>query len=174
MTAPVSFWRRLDDNAERWLLLVFYAMIVATIVVEVVRRFVLSYSSLWGEEIARYAFIYLAWVGASAAVKERAHIRIDVLLHYLSNRAKAAVYLLGDLCMLGLAVLALYTAIESLEISFKFGSVTHGLRISLAWFLAAVPLGFSLMIYRLGQSIWRDTRDLLQGRPVYEGGKMFD
>ena len=76
--------------------------------------------------------------------------------------------------MLGLAVLALYTAIESLEISFKFGSVTHGLRISLAWFLAAVPLGFSLMIYRLGQSIWRDTRDLLQGRPVYEGGKMFD
>ena len=174
MTAPVSFWRRLDDNAERWLLLIFYAMIVATIVVEVVRRFVLSYSSLWGEEIARYAFIYLAWVGASAAVKERAHIRIDVLLHYLSNRAKAAVYLLGDLCMLGLAVLALYTAIESLEISFKFGSVTHGLRISLAWFLAAVPLGFSLMIYRLGQSIWRDTRDLLQGRPVYEGAKMFD
>ena len=69
MTAPDSFWRRLDDNAERWLLLVFYAMIVATIVVEVVRRFVLSYSSLWGEEIARYAFIYLAWVGASAAVK---------------------------------------------------------------------------------------------------------
>ena len=174
MTAPDSFWRRLDDNAERWLLLVFYAMIVATIVVEVVRRFVLSYSSLWGEEVARYAFIYLAWVGASAAVKERAHIRIDVLLHYLSSRAKAAVYLLGDLCMLGLAVLALYTAIESLEISFKFGSVTHGLRISLAWFLAAVPLGFSLMIYRLGQSIWRDSRDLLHGRPVYEGEKMFD
>ena len=79
MKSSQSFWKRLDDNAERWLLLGFYAMIVATIVVEVVRRFVLSYSSIWGEEIARYAFIYLAWVGASAAVKERAHIRIDVL-----------------------------------------------------------------------------------------------
>ena len=31
-----SFWSRLDDNAERWLLLGFYAMIVATIVT---RRF---------------------------------------------------------------------------------------------------------------------------------------
>ena len=174
MTTPVSFWRRLDDNAERWLLLVFYVMIVATIVVEVVRRFVLAYSSLWGEEVARYAFIYLAWVGASAAVKDRAHIRIDVLIHYLSRRAKAAVYLLGDLCMLGLALLALYTAIESLQISLKFGSVTHGLRINLAWFLAAVPLGFSLMIYRLVQSIWRDIGDLRGGRPVYEGEKMFD
>jgi len=174
MDGSVSFWKRLDDNAERWLLLGFYAMIVATIVVEVVRRFVLSYSSIWGEEIARYAFIYLAWVGASAAVKDRAHIRIDVLLHYLSNRAKAAVYLFGDVCMLVLALLALYTAIESLEISLKFGSVTHGLRISLAWFLAAVPLGFSLMIYRLGQSIWRDVKDIRGGRSVYEGERMFD
>jgi len=174
MNRSVMFWNRLDDNAERWLLLLFYGMIVATIVVEVVRRFVLSYSSIWGEEIARYALIYLAWVGASAAVEDRAHIRIDVLLHYLSNRAKAAVYLFGDLCMLAIAVLALYTAIESLEISLRFGSVTHGLRISLAWFLAAVPLGFSLMIYRLAQSIWRDVADLRSGRPVYEGERMFD
>ncbi|MEM8826656.1 MAG: TRAP transporter small permease [Pseudomonadota bacterium] len=174
MNGSDSLWKRLDDNAERWLLLIFYAMIVATIVVEVVRRFVLSYSSIWGEEIARYAFIYLAWVGASAAVKERAHIRIDVLLHYLSNRAKAAVYLFGDLCMLGLAILALITAIESFQVSLQFGSVTHGLRISLAWFLAAVPLGFSLMIFRLVQSIWRDLGDLRRGQQVYEGERMFD
>ena len=174
MVERLSFWKRLDNNAERWMLLVFYGMIVATIVVEVVRRFVLSYSSIWGEEVARYAFIYLAWVGASAAVKDRAHIRIDVLLHYLSNRAKAAVYLLGDFCMLGLAVIAFYWSLEPIETSLKFGSVTHGLRISLVWFLAAVPLGFGLMIYRLVQSIWRDFSDLRQGRPVYEGERMFD
>lgn len=174
MSENTSFWRKLDDNAERWMLLGFYGMIVATIVVEVVRRFVLSYSSIWGEEIARYAFIYLAWVGASIAVKDRAHIRIDVIMHYLSDRMKALVYLFGDICMLGIAVLALYTAIESLEVSIRFGSVTHGLRISLAWFLAAVPLGFSLMTYRLLQSIWRDFNDLRRGRPVFEGAKMFD
>jgi TRAP-type C4-dicarboxylate transport system permease small subunit len=174
MAENKSFLRTLDANAERWMLLGFYGMIVATIVVEVVRRFVLSYSSIWGEEIARYAFIYLAWVGASVAVKDRAHIRIDVILHYLPARGKALIYLFGDICMLGLAILALYTAIESLEVSIRFGSVTHGLRISLAWFLAAVPLGFSLMTYRLCQSIWRDFGDLRRGRPVYEGAKMFD
>ena len=174
MSESKSLLKTIDDNAERWMLLGFYGMIVATIVVEVVRRFVLSYSSIWGEEIARYAFTYLAWVGASIAVKDRAHIRIDVIMHYLSNRMKALVYLFGDICMLGLAILALYTSMESLEISLRFGSVTHGLRISLAWFLAAVPLGFSLMTFRLCQSIWRDFGDLRRGRPVYEGAKMFD
>jgi len=174
MSEKPSFWKKLDDNAERWLLLVFYALIVATIVVEVVRRFVLSYSSIWGEEIARYAFIYLAWVGASAAVKDRAHIRIDVILQALSGRSKAAVYLFGDICMFILAVLAVYTALESIEISYRFGSVTHGLRISLVWFLAAVPLGFTLMIYRLLQSMRRDIMDMRAGRGVHEGAKLFD
>ena len=174
MDGPKPFWKQLDQNAERWMLLGFYAMIVATIVLEVVRRFVLSYSSIWGEEIARYAFIYLAWVGASAAVRDRAHIRIDVLLNYLSTRGKALIYLFGDLCMLALAILALYTALESMQVSLKFGSVTHGLRISLAWFLAAVPLGFTLMTYRLVQSIWRDVGDIRRGQPVFEGTKMFD
>ncbi|MEM7172911.1 MAG: TRAP transporter small permease [Pseudomonadota bacterium] len=174
MSDRQSFWQKLDQNAERWMLLCFYGMIVATIVIEVVRRFVLSYSSIWGEEIARYAFIYLAWVGASVAVKDRAHIRIDVILNYLGTRGKALIYLFGDFCMLALAILALYTSIESLQISMKFGSVTHGLRISLAWFLAAVPLGFTLMTYRLCQSIWRDFNDLRRGKPVFEGAKMFD
>ena len=46
---------------------------------------VFSYSSVWGEEIVRYSFIYLAWIAAAAAVRERGHIRIDVLFHYVPN-----------------------------------------------------------------------------------------
>ena len=78
-----AFLRRLDADAERYLMLVFYCTVVFVIVNEVVRRFVLQYSSLWGEEVARYAFIYLGWVGAAQAVKERAHIRFDTVLQLL-------------------------------------------------------------------------------------------
>ena len=134
--------KNIDRNGERWLLLIFYSMIVATIAMEVIRRFGLSYSSIWGEEIARYAFIYLAWIGASAAIRERAHIRIDVILHYVGPRTKAAIYLFGDFATLTLALIALYWSLEPILTSLKFGSVTHGLRISNAWFLAAVPIGF--------------------------------
>lgn len=166
--------KQVDENGERWLLLIFYSTIVMTIAMEVIRRFVLSYSSIWGEEVARYAFIYLAWVGASAAVRERAHIRIDVLLHYLSPRGKAAIYLFGDLVTLVLAVIALYWSLHPIMTSLKFGSVTHGLGISQAWFMAAVPLGFSLMTFRLLQSIKRDAADLRHGRDVFEGNRLFD
>lgn len=165
---------RIDRDAERWALLVFYVLLVVTMAVEVLRREIFAYSSIWGEEIVRYSFIYLAWIGAAAAVKERAHIRIDVLLHYLSPRMKALVYIFGDLVMFGVALVALYWSFETVMVSAKFGSVSHGLRVSMVWFLMAVPVGFTLMIWRLLQSFLRDLRSLRDGTPVFEGDKLFD
>ena len=166
--------RSLNENAERWALLIFYTLLVATMAVEVVRREIFAYSSIWGEEIVRYAFIYLAWIGASAAVHQRAHIRIDVIFNYVSPRVKALLYIFGDLVMMIIAVLALYWSFETVSVSWKFGSVSHGLRVSMVWFLMAVPIGFGLMIFRLVQSFLRDIADLRAGRPVYEGGRLFD
>jgi TRAP-type C4-dicarboxylate transport system permease small subunit len=164
----------LDQNLERWALLLFYSMLVMTMAVEVVRREVFAFSSIWGEEIVRYAFIYLAWIGAAAAVRDRAHIRIDVLFHYVGPRVKCGLYIFGDLVMLTIAVVALYWSFETVTVSWKFGSVSHGLRVSMIWFLMAVPIGFSLMIYRLLQSLLNDIRSLFTGRPVFEGARLFD
>lgn len=166
--------RKIDENGERYLLLPLYALIVIVIFVEVFRRFVISYSSIWAEEVARYAFIYVSWIGASAAIKERAHIRIDVILPLVSERTRAVIIIIGDLITLALAVIAFWWSLESVLVSVKFGSVTHGLRISLAWFLAAVPIGFAMMFVRLIQSIIRDVADLRAGRPIYKGKKLFD
>jgi len=171
-------WRtvltNLDRNLERWALLVFYSMLVITMAVEVLRREVFSYSSVWGEEVVRYAFIYLVWIGAAAAVRERAHIRIDVIFEFVSPRVKALLYLFGDLVMLVVACFALYWSWESVAVSLKYGSVSHGLRVPMTWFLSAVPIGFVLLLYRLQQSIRRDLSDLRHGRPVFEGERLFD
>ncbi|MEL7099662.1 MAG: TRAP transporter small permease [Pseudomonadota bacterium] len=169
-----TLFRAIDQNAERWLLLVFYVMLVGTMFIEVVRREVFAYSSIWGEEMVRYSFIYLAWIGAAAAVKERGHIRIDVIMNYVGRRAKAVLYIFGDLVMFAVALIALYWSWEAVHVSWKFNSVTHGLRIGQYFFLFAVPFGFALVIFRLVQSLLRDLKDLRAGRPVYEGDKLFD
>ena len=111
---------------------------------------------------------------SSSAVRERAHIRIDVLFNYVGRRVKAALYLLGDLVMLGVACLAGWWSFETLAVAWKLDSVSHGLRVSMVWFLAAVPIGFALMIFRLVQSLIRDARDLAEGRPPFEGERLFD
>ena len=110
-------FKTIDENIERWALLAFYVVLVVTMSVEVIRREAFAYSSIWGEEIVRYSFIYLAWIGAASAVRERAHIRIDVIMHYLGPRTKACLYILGDLVMMVVACIALYWSYETVAVS---------------------------------------------------------
>lgn len=164
----------IDRDGERWLLLIFYIYIVAVIFIEVVRRFVIDFSSIWGEETARSAFIYLVWIGAAAAVRDRAHIRIDVLLTFLPPRVRTSIMLLGDLLMGGLAAIIFYLSIGPFMSSIQYGSVMDGLRVLRAWVLFAVPFGFGLLMVRVIQSIVLDIADLRAGRPPRPARQLFD
>lgn len=169
-----AFLRAIDRNGERYLMLVFYCTIVFVIVTEVVRRFVLSYSSLWGEEVARYAFIYLGWIGASYAVKQRAHIRFDVILNLLPPRLHGYVYIFGDLATMVFACFAMYWSLHTIGTLLEFDAKSYALRVSKAWFEAAIPLGFAMMMARLLQSLHHDVCDLRAGRVARRGALLFD
>ncbi len=166
--------KRVDADAERYLMLVFYCTIVFVIVNEVVRRFVLQYSSLWGEEVARYAFIYLGWIGAAQAVKERAHIRFDTVLQLVPKSWHGYVYIFADLVTLVFACFAIYWSMHSIASIVQFGAAAPALRISKAYFEIAVPFAFTLMVWRLLQSIRRDIEDIRTGRDAYKGTLLFD
>lgn len=165
---------RIDRNSERWLLLTFYALIILTVAIEVIRRFVLDYSSVWGEELARYAFIYLVWIAAAAAVRDRAHIRIDVLVNLGGPRMQRLAWWLSDIATLVLAVWALWLSVSPVLTSLNFGSVSPGLRLSQALFLAAIPIGFLLIAFRVVQTMLADIRRMRRGEPPFDGHKLFD
>ena len=164
----------LDKHLERWLCLMFYVMVVMVLSLEVIQRFVLQFSTIWGEEIARYCFIYLAWIGAAFAVKDRAHLRIDVIVNGLPNRVKAAFFVVADLFALGLAGFAFYLSLHPLQTSLKFDSVTAGLRVPFWIFLLAIPVGFGLIVIRLLQSLIKDLNSLITNAPLFEGQGLID
>lgn len=163
-----------DRKAERWLLLTFYALIILTVAVEVIRRFALNYSSVWGEELARYAFIYLVWMAAAAAVRDRAHIRIDVLVNLGGVRLQRLAWWLSDVSTLVLAVWALWLSLSPVLTSLNYGSVSPGLRLSQAIFMMAIPIGFLLIAWRVIQTMMADVRRMRRGEPPFEGKKLFD
>lgn len=168
-------WRRLlDENAERYAMLVAYLFICIVIVQEVLRRFGLNFSSAWSQETAQYLFIYLGYIGAAYGVKERAHIRFDVLISRVSERTKAQLYIFAELCTIAFALIAVYWSLHTVLQLLTLGGTTPVLRINKAWFEMAVPLGFALVTMRSVQAIVRDWRDLKTGQPVFAGKAMFD
>lgn len=169
-----SALQALDRDGERWAMLIFYTFCCLVIVQEVVRRFVLNYSSAWGEEAARYAFIYLGWIGAAYAVRERAHIRFDILLQRLGPRGKAVVFIVAEVATIVFACFALYWSMHTIFQLLRFDGLAPVLQVNKAWFEAAVPIGFALVIFRSLQGLWRDLGDLRSGREPYAGKAMFE
>ncbi|MBX0297473.1 TRAP transporter small permease [Haloarcula nitratireducens] len=163
----------LNENLERYLLLSFYVYIIAIIGIEVFRRFVLNNASLWGEETARYMFIYLTWIGASWGVNERLHIRIDILHQYVSERVTGLLYILGDIVTFAFVVVAIRWTIPQIQTQLQFGAVTEALRVDMIYFQVAVPIGMTLLGVRVLQALYRDVQDVRAGRPVYKGEELF-
>ena len=106
----MKFLKLLDENFERWLMFALYSHIVAIVFVEVIRRFVFSYSSIWAEETARYAFIYLVWL-----------VGLALLPSFLAGWCLAGVLLLVLLALLVLVVPAVFPVMLSCWFSFVLG-----------------------------------------------------
>lgn len=165
---------KIGRDAERLAMLWLYAFIVLVIIVEVARRFLFDYSSIWGEEAARFAFIYLVWIGAAVGVRNRSHIRFTILSDLLPPRGAAVLSMIGSVAIMTFAVFALYLSIAPIETSLRFGSVSEGLRLGRAWFLVAVPIGFTLVVLRAAGVLLEDFRAFRANEPPSIGEKLFD
>jgi C4-dicarboxylate transporter, DctQ subunit len=163
------------DNIERYLVVIFYSYFTMIIVVEVFRRFALNVSSQWGEETARYAFVYMTYIGAAAAIKTRSHLKIDILQSRMGPKGLFASYLLTDVCFIILAVLVIRFSIKVAHFQWTTETMMQGLDWNLAYAQAAIPIGWSLMLIRLVQRLAATAREFRSGQLRYRAaGGMLD
>jgi TRAP-type C4-dicarboxylate transport system permease small subunit len=73
------------------------ALLVLTfgiVALQIVTRFVFRDPLFWTEEAARYAFVWIVALGASAAVTSRTHITMDIVPMMLPPRTRLAALML--------------------------------------------------------------------------------
>lgn len=66
-------------GAETFIMAMITIALVAAIFIEVVCRYFLFVSVAWAEELTRYLFIWLTYIGSAYAVYDGSHTEIDVL-----------------------------------------------------------------------------------------------
>lgn len=114
---------------------------------QVVSRYVFDAPLVWSEEAARYLFIWVALIGAAAAVRSGGHYRLDAMFERLPAAAQAAVSVAIWLVMAVFAVvLTLKGATETVQASRQFSS---SLPLRMHWAYAAIPVGAGLMVWHL-------------------------
>src|SRR3712207_4597502 len=89
MDRALAVWWRIVATIgaiERAVGIALIAMIVITITVQVVTRYVWGQPLVWVEELATYGFIWSVFLGAALGLKEIRHIRIETFVGLMSER----------------------------------------------------------------------------------------
>lgn len=99
MTALVRMLDRALDRATVALLTILLLVVGA----QIFARYVLNHSLFWSEELARYLFIYLVFLGAAIVLRRGGHIQVSFFVERLPPRLQRGVAVVVDLLLLGFA-----------------------------------------------------------------------
>jgi TRAP-type C4-dicarboxylate transport system permease small subunit len=83
------------DRLLKYLLTVLVGLLTVSVFLQVLIRFVFKYPLPWTEEVSRIAFVYSIFVGATIAVRQKAHLNVDFVLVVLPPGIARAVKLVG-------------------------------------------------------------------------------
>jgi TRAP-type C4-dicarboxylate transport system permease small subunit len=93
------------DRLLHFAIAVCLALMAIFVFGNVVLRYFFNSGITWSEEVSRFLFIWLIFLGSILALKDNEHLGVDTLLKKLSGKAKKAVFVLNNLLLL--ATLAL-------------------------------------------------------------------
>lgn len=96
---------KLADRTIKWTCVVLLAGMTALVFLNVALRYLFNSSIIVSEEIGRYMFVWMTFLGSIFAFNENAHIKVDFLVDRLPAGAQKVLRLLVDLLMLLCCVL---------------------------------------------------------------------
>lgn len=154
--------RGIDYTVKHLTVLLFVAMIVA-IFGQVVMRYVFDESIFWAEELARYAMIWICFLGASMGVKDGSHTQIDFFINRLPKNIKKWILVFNKaICIIFLAFISYYIVTA---LSYTMGTLSPAMRIPIGLMHLVLPISGAVMAIHLFLDIHR----LLHNKPLPSG-----
>ncbi len=144
----------LDNNLETVLLILLSVIMVVVIFIQVFMRYVMQNSLSWSEELARYCFIWLIYIGISYGVKKQRHISVDAILLLFKERGKIIFGIIANLLFLAFAIFVVVKGYEISSQLLQWGQKSPANKIPMGIVYLAAPVGMALTSLRLIQNLY--------------------
>jgi len=143
----------IDEHLEEVILVALMALMTALIGGQIFMRYVMQASLSWSEELARYCFIWMAYISVSYAVKKDVHISTTAFVSMLPPRGVIVARILSHLIFAAFALLVVTEGIALVQKLLNFGQRSSSLGLLMAYVYLAPVVGFTLVLFRLAQRI---------------------
>lgn len=147
MTTFMEQYRRVVDGLNvvvRWVLAALMLIMTVLIGWQVIARFIVGDSLTFSEEVSRFVMVWLVIVGAAYAAKNGRLMKVDIVEHMLSGKAKQTVIMIaGLLSIVFYLVLVVFGFFIANAVSYQLTPATE---VSMSIPMAALPAGGILLI----------------------------
>lgn len=135
------FFRELDV-VFRTVVAVLLFVLVACVGANIVGRFVFGHSLTWADELSRFIFAWVIFLGAALAYFRDEHISARYFVNFLPPRAREIASLASNVIVLAVVVVLAW---GSWQLLVNFSSRSPVLGIPLSWVNVSVSIGIVLM-----------------------------
>lgn len=141
-------WRRLWEGTLRLVeeavpsLAVFVMLVV--ILYQVFMRYVLSRPPIWADELARYLYIWMVFLGAALVSRRGTHIAMEYLPARLRGRSRSLVLLVHEAAIVAILLYILKSGLEFYR--FYARIPTPAMQLPSAFVVVVLPLSCVLML----------------------------
>ena len=159
---------RILDRWEEYVLFVVMIFMLVTLLVQVVCRYVFSFSFSWAEQAARIGFVWLTMTGISLAAKKGIHLKVDILTQIGSPAVARAINVFSDVCTMAFGVYMGWLIFKTVMMQVRLHQVFSGIPWLPTWTMyVAGTLGMFGLTFRTIQRLVLASRAKTAG----EGGK---
>jgi C4-dicarboxylate transporter DctQ subunit len=135
------------EKTETALLVIVLALMVLFAFLQVVLRNVFDEGILWGDILLRHLVLWVGFLGASLATREKKHINIDLFNRFLPQRGKEFSQLITNLFSVFICILLTDDSWTFVQDEKMMGTTLFA-DVQAWYFQIIIPIGFFLMAFR--------------------------
>jgi TRAP-type C4-dicarboxylate transport system permease small subunit len=168
---PSGVILRLRGGIEKVLNVISGVMLAGMVIIvfsNVIARYFLNASIAWSDEVSRFMFIWLVFIGAVVAYMRNDHLGLDILIKYLPKKASQTLVLIADLLVLFALVVLLNGGIQMTADSFASGWVSSAVQLPYGYIYLVGPISAFFLIL---ENLLKTVTDAKAVFTVRKGGK---
>lgn len=140
--------KKLDEGIYKilyWICSMLMLSMAMLIFAQVIARYVFSQSLTWSEEIGRYIFVWMSFLGMAVAIRAKAHVALDILLKYVGAQTKRRLVLINGICIATLSGVMIYSGVKLVLLGGRQSSAALQLPMDMVYLV--IPVSGMLMMY---------------------------
>lgn len=123
--------------------IVISVVMVLVTLAQVIFRYIIAAPLPWSEEMARYCFVWIVFLGGAIGLSRGIHLGVDIFVNLLPDRLRVGLDVFSNVLIACFAAAVVYASYP--VISMNMMQRSPALSVQMSWIYIAIPISMCLI-----------------------------